>query len=66
MIQLIYPDCYKVSEERIMSWAEDARLNGETEEEAETVDDAIRILQDLGHITVGFSKKEAERGNDGL
>jgi hypothetical protein len=52
MIHLIYPEKSKVSEETLMIWASDAYTNDETEEEALNVEDAIRILEDLGHITV--------------
>ena len=52
MIHLLYPEKRKVSEETLMIWAKDAFANNETEEIAETVEDAIRILEDIGHITV--------------
>lgn len=52
MIHLIYPEKCKVSEEQLITWARDAYADGETEEEALNVEDAIHILEDLGHITV--------------
>ena len=52
MIRLIYPEKTKVKEETLITWAKDAYMDGQTDEEALTVEDAIRILEDLGHITV--------------
>lgn len=57
MIQLIYPETRMVSSETIMIWAEDALLNDETDEKAETLEDAIRILEDIGTITVSNRKQ---------
>ena len=52
-VQLIYPEKRKVSHEQIMLWAVDAFENNETPKLASTVAEAIEILEDLGHITVG-------------
>ena len=52
MIKLIYPEKREVSEETLLIWAKDAFADGETEEIPETVDDAIRILEDIGYITI--------------
>lgn len=51
-VQLIYPETRKVSHEQVLLWATDAFSNGETSEIAFTIQDAVRILMDLGQITV--------------
>lgn len=51
-VRLVYPENRIVSGKTVMCWAEDALENGETTEKAASVEDAVRILSDLGHITV--------------
>ena len=52
LVELIYPEKRIVTHQRVIGWAKDAFANHETNEETETIEDAIRILEDLGHITV--------------
>ena len=51
-VDLIYPERRTVTAEQVIMWAGDAFANEETDELATTLDDAIRVLEDLGHITV--------------
>lgn len=64
MKRLIYPERRTVTNAQLLIWADDALANGETQEKAETVEDAIRILEDLGHIGIdrsSSSKEHAEK-----
>lgn len=51
MIRLLYPSSTQVSEAALMLWAQAAYDKHETSERAETLLDAIEILEDIGHIT---------------
>ena len=50
--ELLYPEKKLVTREWLILKAADCFENGETNELAQTTNDAIRILEDLGHITV--------------
>lgn len=52
MIRLIYPESKTVSEETILTMADDAVLAGYTDVYPETVNDAVEILESLGIITI--------------
>ena len=51
-IYIIYPERRTVSPTMIMSWAKDAFANGQIDNTAEDVEDAIFLLSDAGLITV--------------
>jgi hypothetical protein len=56
-VKLIYPETRWVKASEIMAWASDALANNETAKQAETLEEAIAILEDLGHITVDRSRR---------
>lgn len=53
MIKIVYPERRYISEDKLISWAKDCYFNADTDELAETLGDAVRVLEDLGYITVG-------------
>lgn len=51
-IYIIYPERRTVSPTLIMSWAKDAFANGQIDNTADNVEDAIYLLENAGLITV--------------
>ena len=51
-IYIIYPERRTVSPTMIMSWAKDAFANGQIDNTADDVEDAIYLLENAGLITV--------------
>lgn len=61
MIKIVYPERRYISEDKLISWAKDCYFNADTDELAETLGDAVRVLENLGYITVGKEdNKDAE------
>jgi len=53
MFHIIYPECRKVSEKQMRTWAEDAIANGEIDGPATlSVQELAEQLQDAGEITL--------------
>ena len=59
-IHIIYPDDRYVDEDVIRGWYRDAVADGDIEEADHEVDlwEAIRLLEDVGHITTDGKTKE--------
>ena len=61
LIRLIYPEKRTVTAAQVLLWAADALANGETEDDAAgNVREAVRILEDIGHITADSIKPTPE------
>jgi hypothetical protein len=56
-IQLVYPEKRIVSSATVLQWGKDAFANGEAEHEPTNVYEAIKVLEDLGHITIDRIKE---------
>jgi len=52
MIQLLYPEKRRVSEDKIFMWHDDAVANGKLPKRTRHLDEAISDLEDIGFITV--------------
>lgn len=57
MYTIVYPERRVVSAERLIMWAQDDIANGKSDvfaspDEVETVEQAIRVLNDSGTVTV--------------
>jgi hypothetical protein len=58
-IRLIYPEIKTVTPNFIFGWAADAYANGEIPHAPHTLEEAISLLSDAGHITVTTGVFEA-------
>jgi hypothetical protein len=56
--KLLYPEPRLISGMLLIVRARDAFENGDTDEAVETVEDAIRVLENIGHITIDRKYKE--------